>query len=169
MQRAWMVPTGGTLLLSLLGTGADAQAPNTAAAPGLPVPPAPGGVPAAASGENALAIVLLVAVAVVAFAVMAKIIDRRRQRAEEAVALEAQIAEAFLRDRTLVGTAVTPHVSVPFWGDVPATIVLAGQVPNPAVRQMALRIADQTAAQVRAEYRIEDHLTAAPASGHKAA
>ncbi len=100
---------------------------------------------------------------------LAKGIDRKRTREDEAVWLQSQISDAFLRDRTLASLPVTAIVQVPTWTRAPATIELHGQVPTTQHRDAALRLAEQEASRIRADFRIDDRIAIVPSAAARAA
>jgi hypothetical protein len=117
---------------------------------------------AAEGGSGVLAAVILIAAVLVVIGVIVKLFDRRRQREAEAVHVQAQIAEALLRDPQLFGLPVTPTAHVP-WKGSPVTVELRGQLPSEEARDTVLRIARQEAARIRPDFVIDDQLLVVPA------
>ncbi len=163
MKKAWFVQWIGGVLLALVGF-AEAQTSNVPATPA----PAPSTTGSGAAG-NGVAVIILVAAIVIVLVAIAKFIDLRRKRTAEAVALEAQVSDALLRDRNFVGRSVTPTVHLPFWRRSPATLKLTGQVPDRQLRQLAVRIAEQEASRVRSDVRIDDQIGETPYAPGRAA
>ena len=59
----------------------------------------------------------------------------------------------------LTGLVLTPTAHVPAWGSGPATIEITGEVPDPTVRDVALRVARDEAARLRPDVQIVDRLS----------
>lgn len=126
-------------------------------------PPATGLAPAAggtSSGSSAaLGFVVILALLVIV-GVAVKLYDRKRKRDAEAVHLQAQVSDALMRDARLAGGLVlTPSARVPSWGGGAAVIEISGEVPDPATRDVVLRVARDEAARLRPDVQVEDHLT----------
>lgn len=139
-----------------------ATPPGPPVTPGTATPPAPGG--------HAWLLSVLLGVAVfVLLTVIAKAIDLKRQREDEAVQLQAQISDALLRDRALVSLPVTATVHVPLWRQTPATVEMHGQVPSVALRQAVLHVPAQEAARLLASYHIQDRIAIVTSMGVRAA
>ncbi len=85
-----------------------------------------------------MALFLVALLAVIAFAV--KAVDLRRKRTGEAVHLRSAISDALLRERALSGLAITPTVSIGFWRGSPVTIAVSGTVPTPEGRETVIRV-----------------------------
>ncbi len=140
-----------------------AQAPPGApAAPQTETPPVP-------PSDAWPTMLVLLGIAVLLIVALAKGIDRKRTREDEAVWLQSQISDAFLRDRTLASLPVTAIVQVPTWTRAPATIELHGQVPTTQHRDAALRLAEQEASRIRADFRIDDRIAIVPSAAARAA
>jgi hypothetical protein len=121
------------------------------------------GPPSDAGGGSTLwAAVAIIIGLLVVIGVAVKLFDLRRRREAEAVQLQAQVSDALLREPTLAGIPLTPTAHVPFWSGTPATVAVAGQVPNPEMRELVLRIVRDEAARVRGDVRVEDHLALGP-------
>jgi hypothetical protein len=122
-------------LTSLAFTGiASAQtAPLPSSPPGAP-PPSPAG-----SDVSTWVIAALFVGLVLALAIAVKIVDLRRRRADESVALQARLADALLVDRSLIGATVTPTVHVPMSRSAPIVLEVAGDVPSPELKDLVLQ------------------------------
>lgn len=127
-----------------------------------PAPPA--APPAAGGGDaiNAVTIIVIVGVLLLALGVTVKLFDLRRKREDEAVQLQAQVSDALLRDAELFRVPLTPTARVPFWSGSPATIEVAGQVPTPATKDAVLRIVRSEATRIRPDVHIEDRVAVVP-------
>ncbi len=142
--------------------------PHLAPAQGIPpmpfsLPAAPPGLPSSGQPPEILACLVFIAVMALALIALAKSIDFRRKRVEQAVELTARIVTALLEDEAFVRSSVMPVVHIPFWRGSPARIEMRGAVPSPALAQTALRLAAQAAARVRPDLSIENALTVTPA------
>jgi hypothetical protein len=132
-----------------------------------PAPPMSPSAPAA-GGASALSIIVVLAVLMLALGVTVKLFDLRRKREGEAVQLQAQVSDALLRDPALFSLPITPTARVPFWSGSPATIEIAGQVPDPEMRERVLRIARAEAKRIRPDVKVEDRLAVVPLAARAA-
>jgi hypothetical protein len=148
-----------TTLVALVLTGAMALPVWAQTAPAPPVGPS---APAAGGSASALSVIAVIAILLLALAVTVKLFDLRRKRESEAVQLQAQVSDALLRDPALFNLPITPTARVPFWSGSPATIEIAGQVPDPETRARVIRIARQEAERIRPDITIEDRLAVVP-------
>ncbi len=159
-----LMATAAILGLAVSVAFAQAQAPMGAGAPSSAVPASPSSVPpgagrAAASGDShALAFLGVIIALVVIIALLARWSSLRSRRETEAVQLEAQIADALLRERALINLGVLPKVHVPFWRGSPATVEMSGHVPSPELREEVLRVAEREAIRLRPDARVYDRL-----------
>jgi len=119
-------------------------------------PPAAG--PATSGGSAAVGFLVILGLLVLV-GVAVKVYDRKRKRDAEAVHLQAQVSDALMRDARLAGLVLTPTAHVPTWGSGPATIAITGEVPDPTVRDVVLRVAREEAARLRPDVQIEDRLS----------
>lgn len=132
-----------------------------------PLPPAGG---SSWEGGSTIAAGAAIAVAMLLITVMlVKMFDLKRKREAEAVHLQAQVADALLREQSLFRLAITPTARVPLWGGSPAVIELAGQVPSEAELRAVLRVVQQEASRVRADVRIESRIGVVPVMGRRVA
>ena len=141
--------------LSLLLSAAQAWAQ---AAP----TPTPGTTTGSDGGGSVLAMVLVIVAALVIVGVGVKLYDLRRKRESEAVQLQAQIADALMREQLLSGVPVMATARTSLWKRSPATIEIAGRVPSPQARDTALRIARSEAGRIRSDVQIEDRIDVVP-------
>jgi hypothetical protein len=126
--------------------------------PPSPLTPAPGAAPVTGSTGWIVAAVLVIGLLVVVGALV-KLYDLRRRREGEAVHLQAQISDAFLRDPNLFGLPVAATAHSPLWSGTPVTIDITGEVPDESVRQAVMRIAWSEAQRIRPDVQIEDRMT----------
>jgi hypothetical protein len=98
-----------------------------------------------------------------------KLYDLKRRRDADAVALQAQISDALLRDPGLFGLPVTPTVRIPTWAGSPAIIEIAGQVPAEESHRAVLDVVRGEAARIRSDIQIEDRVTVVPSMAVHAA
>lgn len=145
-------------LVALVLTGALTGLVWAQTAPAPPVSPAA----PATGGASALSIIVVLAVLMLALGVTVKLFDLRRKREGEAVQLQAQVSDALLRDPALFSLPITPTARVSFWSGSPATIEIAGQVPDPEMRERVLRITRTEAARIRPDVQVEDRLAIVP-------
>src|SRR4026207_1815022 len=102
-----------------------------------------------------LALVVLLGIAV-------KLYDLKRKREEEAVAAQARISDALLRDATLSGLPLTPTAHSPLWSGTPLTLEITGSVPKTELREAALGVARREMASSRDDFRLEDRVAVDP-------
>jgi hypothetical protein len=112
-------------------------------------------------GSGAIWAVGIVIALLVVVGVVVKLFDLRRRREAEAVQLQAQISDALLRDSAFFGLPVVANATVPLMGG-PARIEIVGQIPNQGVREAVLKLAQDEAARVRADFILEDRLLVVP-------
>ncbi len=116
-----------------------------------------------AGGVSGMLVFLVVMVALFAIvAVVVKALDRRRKRSEEAVQLQARIADAMLLDPALGKVAITATVTAPFRQHAPVTVEVRGQAPTPALRDAALSLVLREASASGLPFRVEDRTTVSP-------
>src|ERR671922_390787 len=130
-----------------------AWAQSSAAAPATGAAPAAG---AASSGGSAALGFLVILGLLVIVGIAVKLYDRKRKRDAEAVHLQAQISDALMRDARLAGLVLTPTARVPAWGSGPAIVEIAGEVPDPVMRDTVLRVVREEAARLRSDVQIID-------------
>ena len=133
-----------------------AWAQSSATAPATSAAPAAG---ATSSGGSAALGFLVILGLLVIVGVAVKLYDRKRKRDAEAVHLQAQVSDALMRDTRLAGLVLTPTAHVSTWGSGPATIEITGEVPDPATRDIVLRVAREEAARLRPDVQIVDRLS----------
>jgi len=171
MRRVHAVHLGFAILAGILGLGPLAPSiwAQTATAP-EPPPVTPGTTTLPAAGGHAWLLGMLLSLAVLVLLVgIVKAIDLKRQGEDRAVVLQAQIADALLRDRALVNLPVAATVHVPLWRRTPATVEMHGQVPTSDLRQAVLRVAAQEAERLLTAYHIQDRIAVVPLAGARAA
>jgi hypothetical protein len=105
---------------------------------------------------------ILASVVVLVLLAGAKAIDLKRKRADEAVRLQAQIADALLRDRRLATLPVVATVHIPGWRGSPPRIEVCGQVPTAELWQAARRVAEQEASRSLAAFHLDDRIAVVP-------
>ena len=162
MKRVW------TELLIL----AAALAPRVARAQGTnpsATPPMAGGLPGGSEQHDFLALAAVIAVTAAVLVLIAKTMDYRRKRSEEAVQLEVRISDALLEERAFVRSSVAPTVHVPFWGGSPAMVELRGEVPSRQLAESAARIAFKAASRIRQDFLIDNHIAVMPSAADAAA
>jgi hypothetical protein len=145
-----MLLIGGGLAGAVL-----AQVPSPTPTPIAPAPAAPG---VAADGSGWIMASMLVLGLLLIIGVLVKLYDLRQKREAEAVHLQAQISDAFLRDPNLFGLPVAATAHAPLWKGTPVTIEITGEVPDPSLREAVMRIAWAEAQRIRPDVEIEDKL-----------
>ena len=157
------------VLLGVLTAGFSMLAPFGAGAQTPSAPSAPSPAASAEGTSGGLVALLVIVVAfLVAIAVVAKLLDAKRKRENEAVLLQAQISDALLREPNLAGLAVVPTARVSFWSG-PPTVELTGRVPSEDVRRAVLDLARSEASRMRPDAVIDDRITVVPQRDLRAA
>jgi hypothetical protein len=128
-----------------------------------------GASPGASGGAGAAAAIVLVVGLLAIIGAGVALYDRKRRRESEAVHLQAQASEALLRDPALFGLPVTATARIPYWSGTPAIVELAGQVPDEALHETAVRIAREAALHLRPDVQIEDRIGVVPAGASRVA
>jgi hypothetical protein len=123
--------------------------------PGAPPPSAAAPQDA---GSAAIGFAVIVGLLVIV-GIAVKMYDRKRKRDAEAVYLQAQVSDALMRDPRLAGQVLTPTAHVATWGKGPARLEITGEVPDPAVRDLVLRVVRDEAARLRPDVEIVDRMT----------
>lgn len=113
----------------------------------------------AASGVGATAAVLaLLAGLLVSVAIGVKLYDLKRTREAEAVALQARISDALMREASVFDLRVTPTAHVPWWSGTPVRLELVGRVPSARERERVLRFVADEARAIRPDVTLVDRL-----------
>ena len=94
--------------------------------------------------------------------VLVKRLDLKRKREAAAVHVQAQVADALLREPVLFSLPVTPTAHLPLWTGTPVTVEVTGQMPGPEMRDRVLSLVRSEAARARPDVEIEDRLTVDP-------
>jgi hypothetical protein len=151
------------VLAPLAGLVASLVRVSQVSAQGMPAP-GPGGssIPAADGGSMAAPAIIL-GVALLGVLILAvAIVDLRRKRQAQAVAIEGSIADALMRDPRLTGTVITTVAHVPLAGGGVPTVEVRGQVDFPELREAAVRIVRQELLRHHPEGRVEDRIFVSP-------
>ena len=152
--------------LTLLG----AWPRSSAFAQGLPAP-GPGGTPLPGpDGGSLIAPAIILALALLGGLILAvAVLDLRRKRRAQAIAIEAQIADALMREPRLRTTAITAMVDVPLTGRAGPTVEVRGEVEYPELRETAVRIVRQELLRHHPEGSVEDRIFVLPpvAAAHR--
>ncbi|PYN28370.1 MAG: hypothetical protein DMD99_00020 [Candidatus Rokuibacteriota bacterium] len=119
-------------------------------------------------GATAAFVIGAIAVLLILGALM-KILDLKRQRESEAVVVQAQLADAVLRDPALFSLPITPTARVPLWKGSPVTVEVAGQVPSDDLRRAALHLVEREASHLRPDVRIESRIGVVPTMTRRSA
>lgn len=131
-------------------------------AQGLPAP-GPGGTPSPTADGTLIAPAIILAVALLAVLIVAvAIVDLRRKRRAQAIAIEGQIADALMRDPRLMGSVVTTAVHMPLTRQTGPMVEVRGEVAYPELRETAMRIVRQELLRHHPEGRVEDLIFVSP-------
>ncbi len=138
---------------------------QTGSVPGPPVAPqtespAPPGIGEAGAELK----VILLSIGGLILGAGIKAIDLQRTREEQAVRLQAQIADALLREGRLASLPVTATLHLPVWWRSPARIELRGQVPTAELWQAVRQVAEQEASRRLPGFHIDDRIAVVPPS-----
>ena len=157
MASAQTVRAAFAIVTMLLIGGGLAGAALAQIPPATPTPmtPAPG---AAADGSGWMAAAVLIFGLLIVIGVAVRFYDLRRKREAEAVHLQAQISDAFLRDPNFFGLPVAATAHAPLWKGTPVTIEITGEVPDPSLREAVMRMAWAEAQRIRPDVEIIDKL-----------
>ena len=108
-----------------------------------------------------IGVVALVGV-ILAIVVGSRMLDRRRQRQEEALALQSRLSDALMMDPVLgslpVGTTVHPGGR----GGASVTVEVHGPVPSPDVRTAVLDLVRREVSGRSIDFDVEDHVVVDP-------
>jgi len=145
------------LLLPILAVPARASAQTAGSA----------AAPRASSSDlgNGVAIVAVILLLVVGIGVAVKLYDVKRRRTEENAALQSQLSEALLLDRSMASSPVATFVSQAVWPRSPLVIAVRGSVPTPELREATMRLVEREAFRRNPGARVEDHLMVDPLVG----
>jgi hypothetical protein len=157
MASAKTVRAAFAIVTSLLVDGMLAAAAQAQAPP--PTPIAPSSPTAAPENGGWIVAAILVVGLLVIIGTAVKLYDLRRKREAEAVHLQAQISDAMLRDANLFGLPIAATAHAPLWSGTPVTVELAGEVPDPNVRDAVVRLARSEAVRIRPDVEIADRMT----------
>jgi hypothetical protein len=90
------------------------------------------------------------------------IMDLRRKRRSQAVAIEGQIADALMREPRLVGAVLTAVAHLPLQGRAAPTVEVRGEVEYPELREIAVRIVRQELLRYHPDGQVEDRIFVSP-------
>ncbi|HEY7142347.1 MAG TPA: hypothetical protein VIE44_19810 [Methylomirabilota bacterium] len=153
----------GTLVTLASLTLADGWSRSSAFAQGLPAPGPGGAALPSADGGSLLVPALILAVALLGALILAVVVvDLRRKRRAQAIAIEGQIADALMREPRLSRTVITTVAQVPLTGRAGPTVEVRGEVEYPELRETAVRIVRQELLRHHPEGRVEDRIFVAP-------
>ena len=135
----------------------------SAFAQGMPAP-GPGGTPPPADGGGSLLIpgIILVVALLGGLILAVTLMDLRRKRRAQAVAIEGQIADALMREPRLAGAVLTAVAHVPLQGRAAPTVELRGDVEYPELREIAVRIVRQELLRYHPDAVVEDRIFVSP-------
>ena len=110
------------------------------------------------AGSSAIVMYGVVVVALAAAAIVAKLVDLRRERDRQAAGLQATISNALLSEATGLGSRITATARLPLWSGSTITVEVGGQVSTPRLREMALRIVSEEASRTGRVVKINDQV-----------
>ena len=155
-------------LVTLAGTLAFVRDAAVQATP--PPAGAPGATSAAAGDSSGILMALaLMGALLIIVGVGVKIWDVKRKREAEAVHLQSQISDALLREQEFFGLAITPTVTAGIRRSSPMQVVVSGQAPSDVIRDAALRIVDDEASRIGADYVVINRIEVRPDAVRRAA
>jgi hypothetical protein len=96
---------------------------------------------------------------------VAKLQDRRHAREGEAVALQAQLSEALLRDPRLAKLPITVTVSMPLWKRSPGSLEVQGEVPSPELHRAIPHVIAEELSACCPDIHIDDRITVVRPAG----
>jgi hypothetical protein len=106
---------------------------------------------------------IILAVALLGGLILAvAVVDLRRKRRAQAIAIEGQIADALMREPRLRGTVITTVAEVPLTGRAGPTVEVRGEVEYPELRETAVRIVRQELLRHHPEGSVEDRIFVLP-------
>jgi hypothetical protein len=97
------------------------------------------------------------------------LVDWRRRRVDEAMAVQARVSDALMQEADLAWTAVTPVAHVPMWPAASTKLEIRGNVATPEARDTAIRTALRALAGHADRVRLEDRLWVDQAASHRLA
>ena len=148
-----LVSLVGLAQIMVLGAWSDVLAQ------GLPTP-GPGAAP---SDGSMMAPAIILALALLGGLILAvAIVDLKRKRRSEAVAIESQIADALMREPRLARSAVTTVAHVPMTGRTGLTVEVRGEVEYPEIRETAIRVVRQELLRFHPDAQVEDRVYVSP-------
>jgi hypothetical protein len=129
----------------------------------MPTPgPGAGPSPSAEGDGLVAAAVVLGLVLLGALILSVAIMDLRRKRRAQGIAIEGQIADALMREPRLTGAVITAMAHVPLTGRTGPTVEIRGEVEYPELRDVAVRIVRQELLRHHSEGRVEDRIFVSP-------
>jgi hypothetical protein len=148
--------------LVALSSRALAWPGSIALAQGLPAPGPVGPGLAPPDGGSFMPAVILGAVLLGAIILSVALLDLQRKRRAQAIAIEGQIADAFMREPRLSRAMITGTARVPVFGGAAPMVELRGEVEYPELRDVAVRIARQELLRYHPDGSVEDLIFVAP-------
>jgi hypothetical protein len=126
--------------------------------------PGPGGTAIPTEGDGSLMVsgIILVVALLGGLIFAVAIMDLRRKRRSQAVAIEGQIADALMREPRLVGAVLTAVAHLPLQGRAAPTVEVRGEVEYPELREIAVRIVRQELLRYHPDGQVEDRIFVSP-------
>lgn len=133
-----------------------------ASAQGIPTPGPGAGPYPAADGGGLIAPAIILGLALLGVLILSvAIMDLRRKRQAQAVAIEGQIADALMREPRLTGAVITAIANAPLAGGAPM-VEVRGEVEYPELREVAVRIVRQELLRYHPDGRVDDRIFVSP-------
>jgi hypothetical protein len=135
---------------------------SSASAQGLPAP-GPGTTLPAPDGSHLIAPAIIVAVALLGAVILAvAVVDLRRKRRAQAIAIEGELADALMREPRLARTVITTVAHVPLGSRARPMVEVRGEVEYPELREIAVRVVRQELLRHHPEATVEDRIFVSP-------
>ncbi len=130
---------------------------------------APAPVPGAGTSSSSwVMLAVMLGALVLVLAIIVKVYDARRRRADARMAIEARISDALMSEPGLTTMPVTASLIEPAFSGTPR-IVVKGSVPNPELHDAAIGVVRREAMAHLEDAQIEDHVHVDPALTRRAA
>ena len=142
---------------------AGAWSPRIAAGQGLPAPGPGGPTLAPPEGGNVIVPAIILGIALLAVLIVGvMLLDLKRKRTAQAIAIEGQVADALMREPRLARTVITTVAHLPLTGHPRPLVEVRGEVEYPELREIAVRTVRQELMRSYPEGTVEDRIFVAP-------
>jgi hypothetical protein len=127
--------------------------------PGSPPGLSQGPAPEAVDASGGLVLVSAVVVLLLLVGLGVKFYDLRQKREQQAAVIQSSISDALMTEPALFRFPITPTVRIPLWRGSPIVITLAGSVPEPGLRQIAMNLVHQQVLKTGKGYHLDDRIS----------